>query len=273
LIFYREYRIQLIQEEELTLKLITRRRINFKADYNLTDNFTLSALGGYDRIIPSDDSLNTFVIADSRLFSSGLELKYDSRNNIYFPTSGILYKTFYSIGDKKIFNIEKLNNLGFKDEYVIQIYTGELEFYYSVFKQSSVLLKLFGGEVKGDKLEESDLFRDKLEESDLFRIGGNRNIRGYRQEQFLASRLAYLNFEPRLFLTGRSFAFAFYDAGYYFRPQDEINNISEQKGFLFGYGIGLRLETDLGLIGVSYALGKGDSFLDGKINFGIITDF
>ncbi|HRE39945.1 MAG TPA: POTRA domain-containing protein [Ignavibacteria bacterium] len=241
----------------------TRRRINFKADYNLTDNFTLSALGGYDRIIPSDDSLNTFVIADSRLFSSGLELKYDSRNNIYFPTSGILYKTFYSIGDKKIFNIEKLNNLGFKDEYVIQIYTGELEFYYSVFKQSSVLLKLFGGEVKGDKLEESDLFR----------IGGNRNIRGYRQEQFLASRLAYLNFEPRLFLTGRSFAFAFYDAGYYFRPQDEINNISEQKGFLFGYGIGLRLETDLGLIGVSYALGKGDSFLDGKINFGIITDF
>lgn len=241
----------------------TRRRINLKADYNLTDKFTISALGNYDRIIPSDDTLNSFVIADSRLFSSGLELKYDTRNNIFFPSSGILFKTFYSIGDKKIFNISELNNLGFKEDYVIQRYTGDLEFYYSLFSRSSVLLKFFGGEVKGDKLEESDLFR----------IGGNRNIRGYRQEQFLASKLVYLNFEPRLSLSGRSFAFAFYDAGYYFRPYDDVNKIPEQKGFLFGYGLGLRLETDLGLIGVSYALGKGDSFLDGKINFGLVTDF
>lgn len=241
----------------------TRRRINLKADYNLTDKFTISALGNYDRIIPSDDTLNSFVIADSRLFSSGLELKYDTRNNIFFPSSGILFKTFYSIGDKKIFNISELNNLGFKEEYVIQRYTGDLEFYYSLFSRTSVLLKFFGGEVKGDKLEESDLFR----------IGGNRNIRGYRQEQFLASKLVYLNFEPRLSLSGRSFAFAFYDAGYYLRPFDDVNKIPEQKGFLFGYGLGLRLETDLGLIGVSYALGKGDSFLDGKINFGLVTDF
>jgi hypothetical protein len=33
------------------------------------------------------------------------------------------------------------------------------------------------------------------------------------------------------------------------------------------------METGLGVIGVNYALGKGDGFLDGKINFGIINEF
>ena len=69
------------------------------------------------------------------------------------------------------------------------------------------------------------------------------------------------------------FSLVFFDAGYYFRPFDQINNYPEQSGFLYGYGVGIRLETGLGLIGVSYALNKESSFLDGLINFGLINDF
>ena len=114
---------------------------------------------------------------------------------------------------------------------------------------------------------------DKLEDSDFFRIGGMKNIRGYREEQFLASVLIYSNVEIRYSLARRSFMFGFYDFGYYLRPSDDLNFIPEQKGFLYGYGIGIRLDTSLGIIGVSYALGKGDSFLDGKIHFGLINEF
>jgi outer membrane protein insertion porin family len=241
----------------------TRRRIDVVAGLPISQRFLISALGGYDRIIPAEENRNSFIIADSRIFSTGIELRYDTRDNIYFPTSGNLIKTSYTYGDKKIFNIAELDTLGFKENYSIQRYTGELDVFYSFFKRTSTLLKLFGGEVRGEKIEESELFR----------IGGNKSIRGYREEQFLASRLFYGNLEMRFAISRRSFFYGFYDAGYYQRVADDINNIPEQKGFLFGYGIGLRLETNLGLIGVSYALGKGDSPLDGKINFGLITDF
>ena len=36
---------------------------------------------------------------------------------------------------------------------------------------------------------------------------------------------------------------------------------------------GINLETGLGILGVSYALGKGNSLSEGKIHFGIINEF
>ena len=124
-------------------------------------------------------------------------------------------------------------------------------------------MRVFGGEVRGDRLEDSDLFR----------IGGLRTVCGYREEQFLAARVAYSNLEMRLAVSRRNYFMAFYDFGYFERPADEVNNFPEQKEFIFGYGLGVTIETALGQIGVSYALGKGDGLLDGKIHFGLVNDF
>ncbi len=241
----------------------TRRKIDLKADVLFSDNFTISGVAGYERIIPSDSSRTVFRIADSQTFLSGLELRYDSRDNIYVPSKGFLYTTAYTFGNKQVFNIQDLQGLGYQENFDVQRYSMTLDFYLSFLRRQTLLLRGFAGEVRSDKLEDSDFFR----------IGGNRNIRGYREEQFLASRLAYGNIEPRYSLSRRSFAFAFYDFGFYFKPEDVANHIAEQQGFLFGYGFGIRLETQLGIIGVSYGLGKGDGFLDGKITFGLINNF
>jgi outer membrane protein insertion porin family len=241
----------------------TKRNLDLKADLNVTDRFTVSGIGAYERVIPSDIQSPTYIIADSRILSSGIELKYDSRDNVFIPNSGILYRTFYSYGSKNIYNPELFPSLDQSSNYSIQKYWMDVEFFHSFFKRQSSLIKLFGGEIKSGRLENSDLFR----------IGGISNIRGYRDEQFLASRFAYGNIELRYAVSPRSFLFNFFDPGYYFMPADPVNNIDEQKGFLYGYGVGIRLETQLGLISVSYALGKGDSFLDGKIHFGLINDF
>jgi len=234
----------------------TRRKFEFKSDLLISTRLIGSLIGGYERIIPSTDSNSVQIVSDSRVLYSGIELKYDSRDNIYNPFSGIVCRASYIYGEKKFFNISE-------DNFTVQKYYSDIDFYRSFFKRQTFFIKLFWGEVLSDKLEESDYFR----------IGGNRNIRGYREEQFLASRFAYSNFEVRYSAGRRSFLFAFFDSGYYFLNEDILAKIPKQEGFLYGYGIGAQIETGIGVIGVSYALGKGDGILDGKIHFGLINNF
>ena len=240
----------------------TQRKIDFKGDVDITDRFMVSFLGGYDRVIPSDDSTRTFVINDSRILYAGFELKFDSRDNVYIPQSGILYKLYSSLGDKKI-NYKNSSSVTDNTSYSIKKYSMDLDIYSSFFKRQTLLLKYFGGYMSSDKLEDGDFYR----------IGGNKNIRGYREEQFLASQFIYSNTEIRYSISRKSFIYGFFDYGYYYRPSDEVNQIPKQEGFLYGYGLGIRLETGIGLVGVNYALGKGDGFSDGKINFGLINEF
>ena len=70
-----------------------------------------------------------------------------------------------------------------------------------------------------------------------------------------------------------TFAFVFFDTGYYLRNANPSYNIDQISDFKIGYGFGINLETGLGVLGVSFALGKGDSFSEGKIHFGIINEF
>jgi len=241
----------------------TRRFVDLKAEFPFTDRLAISAIGSYERIIPSDILNSGFIIADSRTLSLGTEIKYDTRDNIYVPTKGAVYKTYYAYGSKRIFNAAQLSSLGYNDYYSVQRYSIDIDYYFSFFKRQSNLIKVFGGEIVSDQIEDADFFR----------IGGNKFIRGYRTDQFLASRLFYGNFELRYSISRKGFLFGFYDGGYYLRPGDPVNNYPEQSGYLYGVGIGIRLETGLGLIGVSYALGKDAGILDGIINFGLINDF
>ena len=99
------------------------------------------------------------------------------------------------------------------------------------------------------------------------------HLRGYTEDQFLGSRIFWSNLEYRFLLTQRSFTFLFLDTGYFYRPEDLTRNILKTEGFRIGYGLGINLETGIGVIGVSFALGKGDSFSNGKIHFGIVNEF
>jgi len=107
-----------------------------------------------------------------------------------------------------------------------------------------------------------------FENSDLYRLGGTSTLRGYLENQFLGSRIAWSNIEYRFLLARRSYIFTFFDSGYYFNSA-----VDKKEDFKLGYGLGLSIETGLGVLGVSFALGQGDSFSEGKIHFGIINEF
>ena len=89
----------------------------------------------------------------------------------------------------------------------------------------------------------------------------------------MGSRIFWSNLEYRALFTRRSYGFVFFDTGYYLRPEEAEKNISESEDFLYGFGLGLNLETGLGVLRVSYALGQGDTFSEGKIHFGILNEF
>lgn len=242
--------------------LYIKRELGMKTEAMLSKRFSLSLLFNFERVIPTES--NTFLnIFDSRLLATGLELKYDSRDYVYNPLSGILYRTSYSVGQKKIYNASSFPNLNLQSDFTVQRGMIDLDFYYSFFKRQSSLISLHGVEIRSPRYEPADLYR----------FGGIRSVRGYRDGQFLASRAGWSNIEMRYSLTRRSFLFGFYDFGYYLTPDDQVTGLSRQEGFIYGYGLGVRIETALGMFGVSYALGRGDSILEGKVHFGLVNDF
>lgn len=243
-----------------------KRNLSVKADALIGRYFTASFSLHYERVIPTIDVSKIYTgitIFDSRVLSTGFEIKFDNRDYVYNPTRGFLYKTNYIIGQKKIYNSASYPGQDIQSDFTVQRGQIDLEIYYSLFKRQSFLLSLHGGEVQSPRFENADYFR----------FGGSKTVRGYRDEQFLASRVAWSNFEVRYSLSRKSFASLFYDMGFYKRPFDNIAKTAEIKEFIWGYGLGIRIETGLGIFGISYALGKGDSFLDGKLHFGLINDF
>jgi len=240
-----------------------KRELGLRTEAMITKKFTVSGIFDFERVIPSINSTSTFTIFDSRLLAAGVEIRFDSRDYVYNPASGILYKTSYSVGQKKIYNAASFTNQDVPADFTVQKGMLDLDFYYSFFKRQSMLVGVHGVEIRSPRFEAADLYR----------FGGINSVRGYREGQFLGSRVAWSNLEFRYSLTRRSFAALFYDMGYYRKPADEQFNVPVQEGFIYGYGLGIRIETALGMFGVSYALGRGDSILEGKIHFGLVNDF
>jgi outer membrane protein insertion porin family len=109
---------------------------------------------------------------------------------------------------------------------------------------------------------------DEVPFHELLVLGGATSLRGYREEQFRGTRTALGTLEYRVLLDRKSRVFVFVDVGYFFR--DGRNSAKDTK---LGYGIGLRGQTRLGIIGVDYGLGEGDGLLDGKLHVGLIREF
>ncbi|MGD8395942.1 MAG: BamA/TamA family outer membrane protein [Candidatus Eiseniibacteriota bacterium] len=104
---------------------------------------------------------------------------------------------------------------------------------------------------------------------ELYPLGGATSLRGYREEQFRGSRVGLLTVEQRFQIDAAGSRIAgFTDIGVVSTSSTALTPAGGARTlFKVGYGVGLRLETRLGLVGVDYGLGEGDGPLDGKIHF------
>ncbi len=239
-----------------------RRVVDFKAELMFSEELSASVLFGSENVIPSADS------GASRVFRSvttsfGVELLYDTRDDLYSPTGGARFRTDYSVGKKRLSDIPVVFSSRVSERVTTQKFALDLDVFLSTFTRQVFAFGFHGRELQSGQIEEGEMFR----------LGGARTLRGYRENQFIGSRIAWSNTEYRFLLARRSFFYGFFDGGYYFRPSDDVRGIARSDAFKYGYGIGVQLETGLGNLGVSFALGQGDTFGKAKIHFGVINEF
>ena len=205
-------------------------------------------------VIPSE---GVTAFARSSTLAGRIELRIDTRDNVYNPRSGITLRNSYSGGGKRS------STASGETRSSVQRLEVDAEYFQALWPRTVLAVALHGRELRGGDLDPSDLYR----------LGGARSLRGYREEQFTGTRIGWTSLEFRYSLGRRTFAFAFYDFGYIDQSPDPARNRPAFNASRGGYGIGGRLETALGILGVSYALGEGDGLGEGKIHFGLVNEF
>lgn len=239
-----------------------KTKIEIRGDFSLSEELILSGNVSSESVYPSSE-LQQFSVFESNTLFFGGEVLFDTRNNLRNPTSGIRYSTTVQQGTKSISGPEKYLDRVVEKDFSIQKYSIDAELYVSTFFRQVIMAGVHGKQISSSRLEISDLFQ----------FGGTATLRGYRENQFFAAQLAYVNVEYR-FLTGRaSSLYGFVDGGYFSRPTDVLKGTTKQEKSLYGFGVGARIETGLGILNINYALGEGDSFSNGKIHVGIINEF
>ena len=240
-----------------------QRDLEGRLEYLATDEISASVLISTQSTIPSESGSTNFTVFNSSSFTTGVNFKVDTRDDFYAPTKGIYFNNTYKYTSKKINGPSGFITPDTKTEITLQ----RLEFDFNIFQQ------FFQKQVAAFGIHGRELRGDNVELSDLYFLGGTNSLRGYREKQFQGNRILWSNLEYRLLLSRRSFAFLFFDSGYFLRNEDKLKNIPESSFIKIGYGFGLNIETGLGVLGVSFALAKGDSFGEGKIHFGIVNEF
>jgi outer membrane protein assembly factor BamA len=236
-----------------------RSAFRFSADVMATDQLSVGLVISTEQVTPTE-GFGRLTVSDNHSLNIGIVVTYDSRDDPVTPTSGINYRTEYATGYKKI-SSAPLG--GQNSRSTTQALSFDLEFAASALEK----------QVLAVNVSARDFRSGAVEVSDLFRLGGASSLRGYREGQFLGSRIAWTNLEYRLLAGGRSYAFAFFDAGYVQTPDRTEVGLSGQDFSRVGYGAGLRVDTPLGLIGVSLAFGKGDTFGTAKLHIRLANEF
>ncbi len=240
-----------------------QRIIGGGIEYLATEDISATAFLLFEQVIPTTREVEVFTVYNSSSVTTGVGLKIDLRDDPLATLSGFIFENSYSYSNKTITGPTEYITATTETEINLQRFTAGFGAFFEIFPRNVIALKVNGKELSGPFFEQSDLWR----------FGGTKTVRGYREEQFLASRIAWTNLEYRLMLSQRTYTFVFFDSGYYLlEPIPEIG-ILRSEDFIFGYGIGIALDTAIGLLGVSFAFADGDTFSEGKIHFGIVNEF
>ncbi|MBP6401484.1 MAG: BamA/TamA family outer membrane protein [Bacteroidia bacterium] len=204
--------------------------------------------------------------ADITILTYGLTFHYERVDYRLNPRKGLLLEVTGSTGNRTIRKNSSINPILY-DSLKLKTtnYNGEIAIDYYI--------SLGGRHVLNPGLQAAYLYNPEIFTNELFRIGGLRSLRGFDEESIYASTFTIGKLEYRYLLEQNSFLFAFFNAAWY-----ENRN---RSGFLtdtpFGFGAGIDFETKLGIMSVSYALGKQFDnpiyFRTGKIHFGIVNYF
>ncbi|MBN1543469.1 BamA/TamA family outer membrane protein [candidate division KSB1 bacterium] len=238
------------------------RSIGFDFDLPILENLIGFARLSRREIAP--DSIGSFIlgIPSSRTWNAKVGFAFDTREDRINPRYGFYYRSSVEAGQKKNLGPESLVRLFELDRDIdVKRFELDVEWYVPLFKRQIAAISLHGRQLKSNE--------NPIPVPDLYRLGGSKSLRGYREDQFLGTNVLWSAVEYRYWLGKRSRVFVFLDGGYYSRT----TAMGKGQAFKTGYGIGFRLQTGLGVMGVDYGLGKGDDVMNGKLHISLINEF
>ena len=110
-------------------------------------------------------------------------------------------------------------------------------------------------------------------QNEQFRIGGNRLLRGFNEEEINATLYSVLTLEYRLLISTNSYLYAFGDLAYV----EDVTVDRSRSDRPMSFGAGMTFETAVGLFGFSLAVGRQQQnpidFRNPKIHFGYVSFF
>ncbi len=241
------------------------RGVGLELRYFYSDRFSLFSEVSSRTISPDSLGALRLGVQPSSAVNLKIGFSFSTLDNYLNPGKGVQYQTAFAWSRKNIktnAGQEKFEPQGNVNQKRISI---DFESYFSLFKWQVLAVGLHGRKISSGEAV--------VPLSDQYRFGGTLTLRGYREDQFRGTSIGWGNFEYRYLLGPLSRFFLFLDVGYFSLDKLQNNSklsVSDRK---IGYGFGLRLDTKLGLLGIDYGLGEGDSFSNAKIHIGLKNEF
>lgn len=204
--------------------------------------------------------------ADISILSYGLTFHYENLDYRLNPRKGFSMELTGSIGNRDIRKNQDINPILY-DSIRLRTTSYQTDFsfdnYFSLSGRHVLNLGSIGGYI----------YNPEIFSNELMRIGGLKSLRGFDEESIYASSFVIGKAEYRYLLEQNSFLFAFFNAAWY-ENQSRHTFLTDTP---IGFGAGINFETKLGIMSVSYALGKQFDnpilLRNGKIHFGIVNYF
>jgi outer membrane protein insertion porin family len=231
----------------------------------LTQDIRIIGTLSYERVIPSNEDSTAFTTYDSKTITTGLSASIDTRDNSIAPRSGVVGLLGASYGIKSIYGPAQYIDSSTPSSIGLSTVSLDASGYHTLFSQ-----KIVG--VIGLHAREITATGGLLDASDCFRIGGIFTIRGYRDEELIASRYAYANLELRFMMSQLSFFNFFVDGGY-LKKDSTASSAAELPQYPLSYGMGAQLESPLGILAVSIGLARGEPISQAIFAFGLVKQF
>lgn len=238
------------------------RNIELNSGYRILPGFEITGHIRAERSTVAEELMGSATAAlNSRASFYGLGFNIRNTNRFRVPTSGYDGRLMFERG-RRFINDERVVD-GDRVSFTQTILRGDLRGYIPLGERPVLALR-----IQGMLLESSEFLI-----TDLFRFGGAESLRGFREDQFRASAVAWGELEGRYMLDRSSYLFLFGAYGIYNRPQlinEETNQLAMVEN-LTSLGFGLAFQSPLGIIKFSYAISPDEDLANGKVHVGITT--
>jgi len=235
--------------------------VRTECSYSWNEHLNSALELSWERVIPEKESQAIFPISQKINLGTILSLDYLDFN--YNPRRGIYYQMQVSYSNQKNKATSSYSPPKNQNHNLTSLI--KLQNFIPTFEHQCFMVAANWGKIKSDE-KIVPLFNQ-------FKLGGISNLRGFREDQFSGSEVFWYNLEYRFLLSQLSRFSIFTDYGYFSRYTQENNNLKKISGNKFGSGLGLRVESKIGLWGIDFGWGEGDKLSQGKIHIGVVNRF